>query len=143
MLGLRVAVALLSLAVLIGSGVAWASYRNFESNIVRIDIGTIPSKVKNIDGADQNILIVGNDDRSGDTPAQLRILNTTPDGGSDNTDTMMLLHVPANGSRATVISFPRDSYVAIPGHGMNKLNSAYTDGVNDSGSKAGGAALLN
>ena len=38
---------------------------------------------------------------------------------------MMLMHLPANGAKATVISFPRDSYVAIPGHGMNKLNSAY------------------
>ena len=44
---------------------------------------------------------------------------------------MMLMHLPANGAKATVISFPRDSYVAIPGHGMSKLNSAYPDGIND------------
>ena len=57
---------------------------------------------------------------------------------------MMLLHVPADGSKATVISFPRDSYVDIPGHGKNKLNSAYVDGMNDTQGtldqkKAGGA----
>jgi LCP family protein required for cell wall assembly len=56
---------------------------------------------------------------------------------------MMLMHLPANGAKATVISFPRDSYVAIPGHGMSKLNSAYPDGILDThGSKAGGARLL-
>ena len=43
---------------------------------------------------------------------------------------MMVLHVPADGRKATVISIPRDSYVAIPGHGMNKINSAYPTGVN-------------
>jgi LCP family protein required for cell wall assembly len=56
---------------------------------------------------------------------------------------MMLLHVPANGSKATVISFPRDSNVDIPGYGMHKLNSAYPDGVRAAnGDKAAGAALL-
>ncbi len=136
--------AALSLVVLLGSGWAWATYRNFNANITRVNI-TPNSAVaaKNIDGSDQNILIVGNDDRDSATDAELQELGTTRDGGSLNTDTMMLLHVPADGSKATVISFPRDSYVAIPGHGTHKLNSAYVDGVADSkGSKAAGASLL-
>ena len=41
---------------------------------------------------------------------------------------MLVLHVPADGSRATAISFPRDSYVDIPGYGKDKLNAAYPDG---------------
>jgi LCP family protein required for cell wall assembly len=45
-----------------------------------------------------------------------------------NTDTMMLLHVPAGGGKATVISFPRDSWVDIPDNGKSKLNAAYGDG---------------
>ena len=40
----------------------------------------------------------------------------------------MLVHVPADGSRATLISIPRDSYVDIPGHPSNKINAAYADG---------------
>jgi LCP family protein required for cell wall assembly len=145
-LGFRIAVAALSLAVLLGSGFAWASYSNFVSSIPTFTLPTAAkgSKVtKDIDGADQNILIAGNDDRTGYTAAQLAELGTTADGGSENTDTMMLLHIPANGSKATVISFPRDSYVAIPNHGMDKLNAAYPDGVADGhGSIAAGAALL-
>jgi LCP family protein required for cell wall assembly len=38
---------------------------------------------------------------------------------------MMVVHVPASGAKTTLVSLPRDSYVHIPGYGMNKLNSAY------------------
>ncbi|MCW2493407.1 MAG: LytR family transcriptional regulator [Frankiales bacterium] len=145
-LGIQVVAAVLSLAVLLGSGWAWAQYRSFKANIPRVTAipagGTAASK-NNIDGSDQNILIVGNDDRETATDAELRALGIGRDGGSLNTDTMMLMHVPADGSKATVISFPRDSYVDIPGHGKAKLNSAYTDGIADAnGDKSGGAQLL-
>ena len=148
MLGAKVVAAALSLAVVIGSGWAWASYRSFNSNIKRLAINSDSAAgAKNIDGSDQNILIVGNDDRQTASDAELRQLGTTRDGGSLNTDTMMLLHVPANGSKATVISFPRDSYVDIPGYGKNKLNSAYVDAFNDAKGdvdtkRAAGASLL-
>ncbi|MGI8667472.1 MAG: LCP family protein [Jatrophihabitans sp.] len=143
-LGLRIVAAALSLVVLVGSGWAWATYRSFNANIKRVQISThSTAAAKNIDGSDQNILIVGNDDRDTATDAELRQLGTTRDGGSYNTDTMMLLHVPADGRKATVISFPRDSYVDIPGVGKAKLNSAYTAGLNkNNGSKAAGASLL-
>lgn len=144
-IGVSVIAALLSVAVLIGSGWAWAQYRSFTSGINRVNAitGGSAASQKNIDGQDQNILIVGNDDRDSATDAELKQLGTTRDGGSYNTDTMMLMHVPADGSKATVISFPRDSYVAIPGHGMNKLNAAYPIGVQAAnGDKAAGARLL-
>lgn len=147
-LGAKVVAAALSLAVVVGSGWAWASYRSFNSNIQRLAIHSSSSAgAKNIDGSDQNILIVGNDDRQTATDAELKQLGTTRDGGSLNTDTMMLLHVPANGSKATVISFPRDSYVDIPGFGKAKLNAAYVDGFNDTkgdvkAKRAAGASLL-
>ena len=144
LLGIKVVAAALSLAVVLGSGWAWATYRNFNANIKRLQITSHSAAgAKNIDGSAQNILIVGNDDRDTATNNELAQLGTTRDGGSYNTDTMMLLHVPADGSKATVLSFPRDSYVAIPGHGKAKLNSAYPDGMNDShGDKAAAASLL-
>jgi LCP family protein required for cell wall assembly len=143
--GVRVVAALLSVAVLLGSGWAWSTYRSFSSGITHVNPFAAGSKssAHDIDGQDQNILIVGNDDRDSATDAELRQLGTTRDGGSYNTDTMMLLHVPADGSKATVISFPRDSYVAIPGHGMNKLNAAYPIGISThNGDKNAGAQLL-
>ncbi len=145
LLGVKVVATLCSLLVLIGSGWAWATYRKFNADITRVNAISAKGKAANggIDGKDQNLLIVGNDDRDSASNAELAKLGTTRDGGSYNTDTMMLLHLPANGSKATVISFPRDSYVNIPGHGKNKLNAAYPDGISDgNGDKAAGAQLL-
>jgi LCP family protein required for cell wall assembly len=129
--------------VLLGSGWAWATYRGFTSDIKRVNAITKKGGAANIDGKDQNILIVGNDDRETSSDAELAELGTTRDGGSLNTDTMMLMHVPADGSKATAISFPRDSYVDIPRHGKDKLNAAYTFGTQDAhGDRNGGAQLL-
>lgn len=43
------------------------------------------------------------------------------------TDTILLLHVPEEG-KSSLVSLPRDSYVAIPGHDSSKLNAAYSWG---------------
>jgi LCP family protein required for cell wall assembly len=141
--GTSILAALLAIAVLVTSGWAWWTWRGFKQDIRRVDaIGGVSQPKKDIDGKDQNILIVGNDDRQTATDAELAQLGTTRDGGSLNTDTMMVLHVPADGRKATVISIPRDSYVAIPGHGMNKINSAYPAGVSSgNGSTSAGARL--
>jgi len=104
--GVRVVAAFMSLAILLGSGYAWASFHSFQVN--RRTLGGIIGSGKGIEGTDQNLLIVGNDDRTTMTDAELKQLNTGRDGGSLNTDTMMLVHIPADGSRATLISFPRD-----------------------------------
>ena len=41
---------------------------------------------------------------------------------------MLLPHLPAHGGTPTAISFPRDSWVDIPGYGKGKLNSAFCAG---------------
>jgi len=142
-----VLVVLLSVSALVVSGWAWAAWNDFTSHITRVSaIGGGPdgggAKHADVDGKDQNILIVGNDDRSTATDAELAKLGTTRDGGTINTDTMMVLHVPANGRKATVIGIPRDSYVAIPGHGMNKINSAYAFAYNESHGDKNAASRL-
>jgi anionic cell wall polymer biosynthesis LytR-Cps2A-Psr (LCP) family protein len=126
----KVVSALLSAFLLAAFGVYWYEYRTVSGGFQRLSIfgASVPKPAKDIDGKDQNILIVGNDDRETATNAELAALGTGRDGGSLNTDTMMIVHVPADGSKATLISLPRDSYVDIPGHGKYKLNSAYPDG---------------
>lgn len=143
-IGLRAVTAALAVAIVVVSGWAWLTYNDFKSDIRRVNaIGGAGKPGHDLDGKDQNLLIVGNDDRDTASDKELRQLGTTRDGGSYNTDTMMLMHLPANGQKATAISFPRDSYVDIPGHGKAKLNSAYIDGMMDNhGSKAKGAQLL-
>jgi LCP family protein required for cell wall assembly len=128
--GLRVGAAILSVLVLVASGLMWFLYRDFTGKVGRVN--AIGRTVEDSDGRDQNILLVGSDDRSNATPEELRELSTTK-VSSNSTDTMILVHVPADGRKATAISFPRDSYVEVPGFGRRKLNSAYVNGATNGG----------
>jgi LCP family protein required for cell wall assembly len=133
--GVRVAVragfALASLLVLIGSGVAWITYKNFTARIPHGEaVPVLAHGATDPDGGDQNILLIGNDTRAGATRAELKALHTGHDITTANADTMILLHVPAGGGRPTLVSFPRDSWVSIPGHGKGKINAAYPDAYN-------------
>jgi LCP family protein required for cell wall assembly len=123
---------LISVSLLLLAGFAWWNFQSLNKGLHRLHIATRDGQTSHndIDGKDQNILLVGNDDRSNLTPKEVHQLHVGYDGGSLNTDTMMIVHVPADGSKAQIISLPRDAYVRIPGYGMNKLNSAYVDGYN-------------
>lgn len=138
-----IALGLVGVLVLGGGYVAY-SYERFQSGVTKIDALPAPGKSggSDVDGQDENILLVGDDHRpAGATAEQLAELGTTSDGGSSNTDTMIVLHVSGDRKSATMISLPRDSYVDIPGHGKNKLNSAFSAG-SATGGPSGGAKLL-
>jgi LCP family protein required for cell wall assembly len=53
------------------------------------------------------------------------------DGGSDNTDTIMLLHLNPSVQQVAILSVPRDLYVDIPGHEQGRINTAYALGERD------------
>ena len=56
----------------------------------------------------------------------MRAIGAGAADGVVNTDTMILVRVPNDGSRAVAFSIPRDSYVSIPGaFRRDKINSAY------------------
>ncbi|WP_408929742.1 LCP family protein [Corynebacterium axilliensis] len=74
-----------------------------------------------------NWLLVGSDSRQGLTEEQQAELGTGGDVGVGRTDTIMLLHIPSSG-KAKLVSIPRDSYVDVPGFGMDKINAAFTYG---------------
>ncbi|HYZ82554.1 MAG TPA: LCP family protein [Solirubrobacteraceae bacterium] len=67
-------------------------------------------------GAPQTILLIGSDHRAHE-PFRL-----------SNTDTMLLVRLNAKSSTINVMSIPRDLQVDIPGHGIDKINAAYSDG---------------
>lgn len=70
----------------------------------------------------QTILLVGSDSRiSAGDPTQWQ-------AGAQRTDAIMLARVPADRTGAYVVSIPRDSWVEVPGHGMNKVNAAFSFG---------------
>ncbi|MBN9645316.1 LCP family protein [Corynebacterium mendelii] len=86
---------------------------------------TPPQRIASTSGT--NWLLVGSDSRQGLTAEQEQQLGTGGDLGSSRTDTIMLAHIPLRG-QPTLLSIPRDSYVDIPGYGMNKINASFAFG---------------
>ncbi len=127
-----------SAVVLLAALAGWLAYRHYDQNIARVGNLVLPGHHQPAPSYQaENYLLVGSDHRSGLTPAQLRAANTTFDPGA-RSDTVMLVHIPADGSKVTVVSLPRDSYVEIPqwtdaaGHVYpahhDKLNAAFSLG---------------
>jgi LCP family protein required for cell wall assembly len=117
---------LLIVLALVG-GVATYFYLNSKltrSNIL-VDYAGRPAL-----GVGTNWLIAGSDTRQGLTRQQeLQYSTGQLDAtGYGRSDTIMILHIPAGGGRPVLVSIPRDSYMNIPGHGMNKINAAYAFG---------------
>ena len=109
-----------SAAVLFIAGTAWGLTSYINDTIGRVNAGTAGTPAS----GPLNVLLAGVDQRSGLTRHQQLALHVGR-AVSSNSDTMMLIHVSGDRSRVTVVSLPRDSWVSIPGHGMNKINAAY------------------
>lgn len=82
------------------------------------------------DGA-VDILLVGSDSRTDAqgnmlSDEELDALHAGVSDGEENTDTMMLVRVPEDGSRATAVSIPRDTYVDQGEFGNMKINGVYS-----------------
>ncbi|HEX2131917.1 MAG TPA: LCP family protein [Actinophytocola sp.] len=89
-----------------------------------------------LDGA-VDMLLVGIDSRTdahgNPLPDEVMdLLHAGVNEGERNTDTMILVHIPVDGTRAVAISFPRDSWVELAGgYGNHRLNSAFAYAYND------------
>ena len=79
-----------------------------------------------------NILLLGLDSRrdndGNSLPSKLlRYMHVGSNSniGGYNTNTIILIHIPANGRKAVAVSIPRDDYVNVPGWGYKKIKEAY------------------
>jgi LCP family protein required for cell wall assembly len=97
------------------------------SQVGRVD--DTPSGKRPADQPGETFLLVGSDSREGLSKAEEKKLGTGSVGGQ-RTDTIMLVYRPVTG-KPVLVSLPRDSYVAIPGNGQNKINAAYAIGGPD------------
>lgn len=77
-------------------------------------------------------LLIGTDTRA-EGPTTGTDADPDASEGSVRGDAVLVARVATDGSSASVVSIPRDSWVDIPGHGRNKINAAYS---------FGGASLL-
>ncbi len=75
--------------------------------------------VEGVDGDPVTFLLMGSDSRAG-----------TPEGHAPGarSDAIMIVRIAADRQHAQLISIPRDSWVDIPGYGMNKINASYAFG---------------
>ena len=117
------------LLVLLAVVVAFGVYVDATLTRVSVPAGDATS-------AGTNWLIVGSDSRNNLTDEQKAEL-ATGNETSELTDTIMILHTGSGPT--TLVSIPRDSVLEIPGHGRDKINSAYGRG---GGADGGGPELL-
>jgi len=117
---LAILAALLALLVAAAAGL----YFDLNSKLTRVNVLTPTA----LTSAGTNWLIAGSDSRGGLTKQQEDQLALGHDVSGQRSDTIMILHIPANGTRPVLVSIPRDSYVPIPGNGYNKINAAYAIG---------------
>jgi LCP family protein required for cell wall assembly len=129
-IGSRALSGVLALIVLGAAGTGWYMDRTISQTLTTSDaldgLGDHPE-------SDQNILLMGLDSRKdmngNDLPYSILDklhAGSSSDIGGYNTNTLILLHVPADGSRAVALSIPRDDYVDLPGGlGWHKIKEAY------------------
>jgi len=110
-----------SFVVLVAAGVGWWLYKKLDGNITTDTSAAAELKAYEkerplpVARDAQNILLIGSDTRSGDNSEYGR-----DDGGSQRSDTTILLHLAADRGSATAVSIPRDLMAEIP--------SCHTDG---------------
>jgi len=122
----------LVLAGVVGAGFALLGH--FNANIHQDDITSLLGNQQPVDTHPQaeNILVLGSDSREGLSAEYGTGLTT------DQSDTLMIIHIPADRKWAEVMSIPRDSWVNIPacmmGNGQAssptqfKINEAFAIG---------------
>jgi LCP family protein required for cell wall assembly len=136
-----------SLAVLLVAVVAtgYTLLRHFNANIQQDDIrGLLGKQPVNLHPQAENILVIGSDTRYGQGSGYGTGL------GTDQSDTLMVIHIPADRQWAEVMSIPRDSWVNIPSCSMGdgqlsaptqfKINEAFAIGNLDGNHTALGVA---
>jgi LCP family protein required for cell wall assembly len=119
----------LVLLLLVAGGAWWVTER-YAGNVDRLgdvfedipdDARPAPATptAEGVDGDPVTFLLIGSDTRQ-----------ATADGDAPGarSDAIMIARIGADREHAQLISIPRDSWVEIPGHGLNKVNASYAFG---------------
>jgi LCP family protein required for cell wall assembly len=131
--------AIVSVLVFLGSVGGYAAARYYTSQLTRVDI-RLPGTAAPPAAADgsQNFLLIGSDTRAGANAQYNAAKGSSQYVSGQRSDTVILAHLPAGSGKATLVSFPRDSWVFIPRYRQPdgkvipahqaKLNSAFSEG---------------
>jgi LCP family protein required for cell wall assembly len=141
------ACASLALVAAAGAVTFYSAYRHLNGNIRQADISHLvgPQPVDHHTMA-QNIAIIGSDTRQGQGTGY----GNSQELVTDQSDTLLIVHIAASRKWAEVMSIPRDSWVSIPsclmGNGQHsspqtfKINEAFALGNLDGNHTALGVA---
>ena len=135
----------LALLLVAVTGAGYVMLRHFNANLQQDDIrGLLGAQPVNLHPQAENIMVLGSDSRQGLSKAYGSGLVT------DQSDTLMIIHIPADRKWAEVMSIPRDSWVNIPSCTMGdgqlsapqqfKINEAFAIGNLDGNHTALGIA---
>ncbi len=93
-----------------GTLAAYLKYRAIYDSITRVPVVGLGQRPPQYSTTSMNVLVYGDDSRAGLTPHEQYVLHTGHDQ-SDNTDTIMLVHISPGRHDVTVMSIPRDTMV--------------------------------
>lgn len=124
----RTVAALVSVFCLVVTGIGWSLVSGLNSGLSSAGGLEVGDSV--LDGA-VDILLVGTDNRTDAqgnplTPEEAAMLRAGDQEEGENTDTILLIRVPKDGSSATAVSIPRDTYVQTRTVGKSKINGVYS-----------------
>ncbi|HUY51935.1 MAG TPA: LCP family protein [Streptosporangiaceae bacterium] len=117
-----------AVVLLLAVGGVYAVYRHLNGNLHQVDIaGELGSQPVDLHPQAENIMIIGSDTRNGQGKGFGQNLTT------DQSDTLMILHIAADRKWADVMSIPRDSWVNIPAckMGDSQMSSPTTFKINE------------
>jgi LCP family protein required for cell wall assembly len=126
LIGLMVGLVLLLGVVAVG---LFAVSENLGNSVARVPnvFGRLDASTRPPASPVLTVLLVGTDSRA-DVPTTGTDADPGADPGSQRSDVLMLARIDPSRTGASVVSIPRDSWVDIPGRGMNKINAAYAFG---------------
>jgi LCP family protein required for cell wall assembly len=135
----------LALVLVAVTGGGYVLLKHFNANIQQDNISSLlGDQPVNLHPQAENIMVLGSDSRQGLSKAYGSGLVT------DQSDTLMIIHIPADRKWAEVMSIPRDSWVSIPACAMGdgqtsapqqfKINEAFAIGNLDGNHTALGVA---
>jgi LCP family protein required for cell wall assembly len=109
--------ALLVVVLLVVGVFAWNICSSFDRATKIEDAFPGGDRPAAVEGA-QTILLLGSDSRGSEEGEDL----------SGRSDSMMVVHIPADHETISIMSIMRDNWVEIPGHGEGKINGALSLG---------------
>lgn len=122
-------------ALVVAAIAVYAGYRQLNGNIHQVNIsGLVGPQPPDHHPSAENIVVIGSDSRR----HQSARYGNSQELTTDQSDTLMIIHIPADRQYAEVMSIPRDSWVNIPscrmGNGQRsspqvfKINEAFALG---------------